>query len=47
MHIIQVTVSPAPAPSDIIWANVSVTTEHTENTAYLTSIFYYTGTVLY
>jgi hypothetical protein len=40
----KVLASQAPAPSDIIWANMSVTTEHTENVAYATSIFYYIGT---
>jgi hypothetical protein len=39
----KVTALPAPAPSDIIWANVSATPEHTENVAYATSMMYYTG----
>ena len=38
---------PAPAPSDIIWANMSASPEHTENVAYLSSIFYYSGMCLY
>jgi hypothetical protein len=39
----KVTALPAPAPSDIIWSNVSATPEHTENVAYATSMMYYTG----
>jgi hypothetical protein len=39
----KVTAAPAPAPSDIIWANMSATPDHTENVAYLTSMFYFTG----
>ena len=39
----KVTAFAAPAPSDIIWENMSVSPEHTENVAYVSSIFYYTG----
>eukprot|EP01032_Pedospumella_encystans_P011175 gene11175-13013_t len=39
----KVTVTPAPAPSDVIWTNVSVTTSYTDNAAYLSAAFYYTG----
>lgn len=38
-----VTAISAPARSDIIWDNMSISTIHTENAAYLTAIFYYTG----
>jgi hypothetical protein len=41
-----VTASAAPAPSDIIWENITATPKQTENVAYLTSIFYYTGIYL-
>jgi hypothetical protein len=39
----KVIAAPAPAPSDIIWANMSATPDHTENVAYVTSMFYFTG----
>lgn len=34
---------PAPAPSDIVWSNMDATTEHTNSTAFFTSIAYYVG----
>lgn len=40
-------VTPAPAPTDIIWENLSASTEHTEAMAYMTSAFYYTGLVFW
>lgn len=33
----------APPPSDIIWDNMSASTEHTESVAFVTSLMYYTG----
>jgi hypothetical protein len=39
----ELQVNAAPAPSDIIWSNLSASTEHTEAMAYLTSYLYYTG----
>lgn len=39
----KVTATAAPAPSDIIWENMSASPEHTENVAYVSATFYYTG----
>eukprot|EP01033_Poteriospumella_lacustris_P000880 gene880-633_t len=42
-HASAVKVQPAPAPSDIVWANMDASTEHTEGVAFLTSLMYYGG----
>eukprot|EP01039_Chlorochromonas_danica_P003852 gene3852-4209_t len=39
----DLTVGPAPAPTDIIWSNLDASTERTEATTYITSAMYYTG----
>ncbi|RYH24230.1 hypothetical protein EON65_16945 [archaeon] len=39
----DVQVNSAPAPSDIIWNNLSASTVHTETMSYLTAAGYYTG----
>ncbi len=36
-------VVPAPAPSDIVWNNMSASTDHTDSVSFLTSMMYYGG----
>eukprot|EP01038_Epipyxis_sp_PR26KG_P015802 gene15802-21402_t len=34
---------PAPAPTDMIWSNITATPQHTDTASFFTSIFYYAG----
>jgi sensor histidine kinase YesM len=39
----KVTILAAPAPEDIIWTNIGVVPEYTENVSYITSLFFTYG----
>lgn len=46
-HAVDVKVQLSPAPTDIVWTNMDVSTEHTEGVAFVTSLMYYAGLIFW